>query len=389
MKYTICCILFLLSTILSFAQRVSFNKGGTDSKNYYEEIPYEFVNDLMFVTTEINGVKRKFLFDTGAPVQVTSELFEELKLEVINHTNVTDATGKKTSLDIVAIPELKLNNLSFTGTPALVSNSSLYKCLHIDGVIGSNLLRKSIVRIVPSKRVIILTDDETKVPIDKKMQARLVIGEPQSYPFFLMKITDKDVVSIGFDTGSRNFLRVTESFAKQFEKDNLFEKISSGYGSNHVGLFGLQTPDSLYRLKIPSLNIAGCTFTNVVSETAKSNNNRMGVKILDYGIVTIDFIHRFFYFEPNGSNTNLNEKLWPLKPMVADNKLIVGVVWGKLKDEIKSGDLIIAIDDVSCEAMNFCDWVDGKSDRMMDKETAILTIKDEKGIVKKISIAKE
>src|ERR1700709_819336 len=89
---TICYIFLLLSTGVCTAQRVTFNKGGTDSKNYYEEIPYEFINGVMFVTPEINGIKRKFLFDTGAPVQITDELFNELKPEIINHTEITDAT---------------------------------------------------------------------------------------------------------------------------------------------------------------------------------------------------------------------------------------------------------------------------------------------------------
>jgi predicted aspartyl protease len=372
MRYTLVCILFLLSTAVCTAQRVTFNKGGVDHKNYYEEIPYEFVNGYMFVTPEIKGIKRKFLFDTGAPVQITPELFNELKPEIINHTEITDATGGKTSLNIVSITAIKLNNLSFNGIPALVSGSNLYKCWYIDGVIGSNLLRGSIVQIIPAKHIIILTDDETKLTINKQMQAPLVTGEPQTYPFFIMGLTGKKTQVVGFDTGSPNFLRMTETHARRFKKDDAFEKISAGYGINHMSLLGPQTPDSLYRLKISSLSIAGSIFTNVITETNKANNTRIGTKLLDYGIVTIDFIHHFFYFEPAGNNTDLNEK-----------------VWEKCKDQVKSGDQIMAIDDEPCETMDLCDWLNGRSNRMMDKQTATLTIKDEKGNIKKISIAKE
>ena len=383
------CILFLLSTTLCTAQRVTFNKGGTESKNYYEEIPYELVNGVMFLTPEINGIKRKFIFDTGAPVQITPELFNELKPEIINHTEITDATGKKASLNIVSIATLKLNNLSFTGIPALVSSSSLYKCWHIDGVIGSNLLRKSIVQIIPAKHIIILTDDETKLSVNKKMQIPLTTGEPQSFPYFNMQVANKKTQTVGFDTGSPNFLRMTAADAGRFKNDDAFEKISAGYGINHMSLLGLQIPDSLYRLRIPSLSIAGGIFTNVVTETSKSRNTWIGTKILDYGIVTMDFIHHFFYFEPTADVVNLSEKLWPLKAIVADGKLVVGVVWEKLKDQVKSGDQIMAIDDESCQTIDLCDWLSGKVDRMLDKQTATLTIKDERGNIKKISITKE
>jgi len=221
------------------------------------------------------------------------------------------------------------------------------------------------------------------------MQTPLMTGEPQSFPYFNMQVANKKTQMVGFDTGSPNFLRMTAADAKQFKNEDAFEKISTGYGINHMSLLGLQIPDSLYRLKISSLSIAGGTFTNVVTETSKSRNSRIGTKILDYGIVTIDFIHHFFYFEPTANTVNLSEKLWPLKTIVADDKLIVGVVWEKLKDQVKSGDQIMAIDDEPCQTIDLCDWLNGKVDRILDKQTAILTIKDERGNIKKISMKKE
>ncbi|MDB5158702.1 MAG: Aspartyl protease [Mucilaginibacter sp.] len=389
LRCTIYCLFLLLSTAVCTAQRVTFNKGGTESTNYYEEIPYEYINGVMFLTSEINGIKRKFVFDTGAPVQITPELFDELKPEIINHTEISDATGKKTTLNIVSLAALKLNNLSFTGIPALVSSSSLYKCWHIDGIIGSNILRKSIVQILPAKHLIILTDDETKLSLNKKMQLPLITGEPQSYPFFNIQLANKKTQTVGFDTGSPTFLRMTEADASRFKNDDIIEKISTGYGINHMSLLGLQIPDSLYRLKISSLIIAGCTFTNVVTETNKSRNTRIGTKILDYGKVTIDFIHHYFYFEPAVGVVDLSEKLWPLKTVVADDKLVVGVVWGKLKDQIKSGDQIMTINDEPCQAISLCDWLNGKVEDMLNKPTATLTLKDKYDHIKKISMTKE
>lgn len=389
MRYTFSLIFLLVSATVSLAQRVTFNKGGPNSKNYYEEISYDFINGAMFVTPEINGIKRKFLFDTGAPLQITDELFNELKPEVINHTEITDATGNKGRLNIVSIANLKLNNLSFTGVPALVSGSSIYKCWQIDGVIGSNLLRTCIVQIIPTKHIIILTDDETKLSLNRKMQTTLETGEPQSYPLFMIQPTDKKTLKVGFDTGMKDFLRITAAHAKRFEKDSIIEKISTGYGINHMSVFGLAVPDSVSRMKVPLLSIAGCNFTNVITETGNGRNTRVGSKLLDYGIVTIDFIHHSFYFEPTTENTNLNEKLLPLRPIIADNKLVAGVVWGRLKDEVKTGDQIMSIDGEPCEMIDLCAWLNDKANWFMNKQTTTLTIKDAQGNVKKISLIKE
>ncbi|NIG55035.1 retropepsin-like aspartic protease [Chitinophaga sp. Cy-1792] len=389
MRYTFSFIFLLVSATASFAQRVTFNKGGTSSKNYYEEISYEYTNGVMFVTPEINGIKRKFLFDTGAPLQITDELYNELKPEIINHTEITDATGNKDRLNIVAIANLKLNNLSFTGVPALVTGSSMYKCWQVDGVIGSNLLRNCIVQIIPAKHLIILTDDETKLSLNKKMQTTLETGEPQSYPFFMVQLTEKETLKIGFDTGMSDFLRLTAAHAKRLEKDGIIEKISSGYGINRMSLLGLAVPDSLFRMKVSRLGIAGCNFTNIIAETGNGRNTRVGSKLLDYGTVTIDFIHHYFYFEPTTDHTDRSEKLLPLRPIIADNKLVAGMVWGTLKDEVKTGDQIMSIDGEPCETMDFCAWLNDKADWFMKKQTATLTIKEAQGNLKKISLSRE
>jgi len=206
MKY-LCCLLFVfLLNFGSFAQRVSFNRGEISGRHYYQEIPYKFVNGRTYLVVEINGVKRRFLFDTGAPTQITAGLFEELKPQVINKTDITDAAGNKTALDIVSLQKFELQGLVFENIPALVTSSELYGCLGIDGVIGIN--------------------------------------------------------GVGFD--------------------------------------------------------------NVITETAKSNNSRIGTRLLEYGMVTMDFIHHLFYFDAVRSANDLKEELWPVKPVIEQGKLVVG-----------------------------------------------------------------
>jgi hypothetical protein len=389
MKIIVSCISALLITTFCFAQRVTFNKGGINTKNYYQEIPYEFTNGKIYLTPEVNGVKHRFLFDTGAPTQITTELFKELKPEVINTTDITDAAGNKTSLDIVSLKEFKLQALVFNDIPALVASSDLYKCLHIDGVIGSNILRNSIVQIIPGNHVIIITDDELKLKPTPKNQTPLITGEPQSYPFFMVQLSGKKVLKVGFDTGTYNFFRLSDKDAVKLEGSNVFEKLSSGYGASHRSLLGLQAPDSLFRLKMLPFTINSCVFDNVITETGKSNNSRIGIKLLDYGTVTLDFINHRFYFDPFRLGNDLRETLWPIKPVIDQNKLVVGVVWEKLKGQLNAGDQILAIDGTSCEMIDLCKWVNGTSEEVMKGTTATLKVRDNQGRVKEIKVSKE
>jgi hypothetical protein len=389
MKQAFSCIFIVLLTAKCLAQRVTFNKGGISAKNYYQEIPYEFVNGRIYLAPEINGIRRRFLFDTGAPTQITSELFGELKPEIINHTEITDAAGNKNSLNIVSLKRIGIESLLFDAIPALVTGSQLYKCLNIDGVIGSNLLRNSVIQILPARHILILTDDEKKLTINQRNQTKMMTGEPQSYPFFLIQLSNENTLKVGFDTGADNLLRLTEKDAKQLQKSHVYTKLSAGYGASHRSLLGLQAPDSIYRLRMLPINLAGCTFNNIITETSKSNNSRIGAKLLDYGSVTMDFIHHVFYFDPLKESNDMNEMLWPLKPVIDQDKLVVGVVWGTLKDKIRSGDTILAIDGESCEAVGLCDWLNGKSETVMRNAYAIVKIRDEQGNIKEIRIDKE
>jgi len=387
----VCCFVFcLLLSIVCAAQRFTYNSGSSINKNYYEEIPYETVSGKIFITVEVNGKKRKFLFDTGAPVQITPELYTELKLSFTRRTYVTDANGATDSVNVVSVPQIKINSLLFTGVPALVSGADIYKCMDIDGVIGSNLVYKSIVRIDPARHIITLTDDEKRLHLEKKNYATMVTDMWQGFPFVVVWLPGKKQTFLaGFDTGDSGLLAITETEMNRFSKKNVFKKESAGYGAGHRGIFGLQKYDSTYRLKFPVLSIGGYEFNNVTTETNKTNLTRLGTKILDYGTVTLDFIHHRIYFEPNRDKIDLDEKQWPLQPIIDSNKLEVGVVWQALNGQASPGEQIIAIDDVPCLIVDLCDYYKRGASLLNGKQTAVLTIKDEKGVIKKINIAKQ
>ena len=384
-------VLFFLTMVCKAQQQFTYNQGGIVNKDYYEEIPYETANGKMFITVKIGGKKRKFLFDTGAPAQITYELYNKLKPPVIKYVNATDANGRKDSVDVVSIPEFKLNFIEFKNIPAVLSNSEIYQCWGIDGVLGSNLFYNSIIRIEADKHRIIITNDDKKLSLANREHTDLITDATQGYPNVVVLLTQpkKQTFIAGFDTGDADFLIMTETDMKRFERLNAFKKQSKGYGSGHIGFFGLQKSDSTYRIKFPSVNIGGVTFNNVTTETNNSNLTRLGTKILDYGTVTLDFIHHYFYFEPNTSNTDLGEKQWPIQPIISNDKLIVGIVWQKLKDQVKPGDQIIAVGDTSYSTIDLCGAVNGKFSILKDKQSATLTIKDNKGGIKKINIEKE
>lgn len=74
--------LFLIVIILTtkvFSQNINMNIGATKSKNYYQEITFEFIKNKIIIPVEIDGKTYKFLLDTGAPNMISKEIHDLIK----------------------------------------------------------------------------------------------------------------------------------------------------------------------------------------------------------------------------------------------------------------------------------------------------------------------
>ena len=382
------CLLLLVSPAC-FAQTFTFNQGGTDSKNYYEEIPYENINGKIFLEGEIAGKKHRFLFDTGAPVAISKELAAELNAKVLHKDIIDDTFLHTDSVTTVELNDLKLGGLAFNHIPAITLFPAFYSCYHIDGVIGSNLLRNMIVSIINSKHIIVFTDQKNKLNLKSKNSTELISKQGyQSDPQIKIVMKNKVTLTIPFDSGDNEFLRINDKMVASLKQYALFDTLAKGYGASTIGLMGLQTAADKYLFKVAFFNVGNGRFDNLIVESNKDAIPAIGSKLLEYGTVTLDFINSKFYFDANTAVNDLVEKQWPLRTTFADNKLIAGVIWQKAAGLVKQGEQIIAIDDTDYSNVTICDLVNNKPP-FYGKDTAVLTLKDPQGNTRKVTINKE
>ena len=88
----------------------------------------------------------------------------------------------------------------------------------------------------------------------------------------------------------------------------------------------------------------------------KDNNSRIGNHILDYGVATLDYINKQFYFEPIEKKVQHEETRFPINPTYSDGKFVVGIIWeDSLKSKIDIGDEIISINGEMYQGKSLCE----------------------------------
>lgn len=358
---------FILFSCNLFAQELSFDQGKINNKNYYEEVDFEIINDKIILPIIINNKTYKFLLDTGAPNIIAKRLLNEINVENSKNITVSDANNKVDTLTMVNIKSIKINNLNFENHTALASdldNHFILKCFKIDGFIGSNLFKNSILKISLKDKRITITDDIKKLKLKLKGTKLSLIGDQKS-PYIKINFTgfnnEKGVEAVLIDTGMDGFYDISNRAYAIFSKENIFKELSKSEGTSSVGMFGVAAVKEQILLKSNHLKINDTTFENLITITNDDNNSKLGLDLLKYGDVVIDFKNEKFYFESE-KKILLEDSIPVFTPTIIDNKYVVGFVWDKsYLDKLNFGDEIIRIDNYKISEMNLCEIVSLKN----------------------------
>jgi len=380
----------LLINSFIFGQ-VNFNQGSINLKEYYEVIPYQTEIGKIIIPVSINDKTYRFLLDTGAPNLFSPELLKELKINEGDSINVSDANNQGQKMKFVVVPQVKIGNLVFENQAGLIydlEKHNLLSCYKIDGFIGSNLLRNSIIKINGTNKTIIITNKIKSLNIEKKPIKMKLFGNQKS-PYVELKFEGKnsekasDMVLV--DTGMDGFYDMSKRAYLIFEKNKIFDALSSAVGIGDAGLFGVGNSSEQKLLEIENANLNQQIINNIMVTTTTDNNSRIGLDILKYGDVTLDFLNKKFYFEST-KTIDVKEKTPKYYTSVQNNKVVVGLIWDeKLKMLMSTGDEVISIDEIDITNISLCDFLKNKKE-WKNKDRYILKIKNKENIISEIEI---
>lgn len=393
MKKRFTFILVVVLALKGFGQSFDFNTGSPIPKSYCETIVYETLNNFIILPVIINGKTYKFKYDSGASNIISKELFEEINPRIKARSSMKDVSGQNRVLNVVELDELAIGGLPFKNALAYVLdiNSSIYKCNNIDGIIGSCLFRKSIIQLNKEKNTIIITNDKNALSLKTNKYTRMRLSKNQSLPYLkiMVKGGGPGKLSVLFDTGSSSLLEVSDNMYGIGRIGKVVRNLATSEGTSNQGFYGSLPLTKSRLLLLPEIKINSASIQNALAKTTISDNSLLGIELINYGITTIDYRNKKFYFEPYKQSIDLSKNIFGISFSIQNDKLIVGYVWdNELKNQIKYGDQITAINNIDISDINICELKTkqfiSESDSVM-----ILYVKPEDGVLKTITIKKK
>jgi predicted aspartyl protease len=366
------CIIFLLFSLSCQNKKVepsfeTMNEGELINKHFFFSLPYQNSSDsAAVISVTINGKKRRFMIDTGAPLVISKSLQEEIKFPVLMNTTTRDSNGDTTGVVIVKIPELFIGGLGFKNIPALILDFGLpvFSCDTIDGLIGSNLLRLLVIQFNKPEQKIYFADhiDSLKLAANTT-SLNMSLNFEQSDPVIGIKLNNETMDSSLYDSGDKVLYTISKKRFDRLNKQRKFDNeiVATGTGVGGQGIVAKNT-DSLpsFTIRFDSLSVGSQSIKNIYTEPNYDTRSRMGRGLWNYGLVTMDYTQKRFYFTPYKADLEVADPLhFGFKYQERNGKLVATVVWENTQAAgcgLKPGFEIIQFGNFIPTSVSKCEW---------------------------------
>ncbi|WP_316748673.1 retropepsin-like aspartic protease [Pedobacter gandavensis] len=357
------------------------------------KLPYKVFANKMIIEVSINGKLVPMIFDTGGKNAMDSKLQEDLRLSATHSKEVIDVSRSKKSMDVVTVNSLDLakGGMSFKNIPFLVIDTEFFPCLKVRGLIGSDLWQNHTIEIDDQKKVITITAGGSSAMMNNP-NALSFLPNGGGAPLFSVKVGDFDQARVVFDSGADGFLALRSTDYPRLESQGALFMIREGSSSGSIGVNGRGPNGRRILLEIPELTISGGKFSKLRIGVGSALESLLGYQLLNFGKVTIDYVHQKFLFEPfstfsTGKIEN-TRKYWDLEIRSENQQMVVSSVWDKLQGEIEVGDVVTHINGKKITQFTYCEGLTNELPELIGLDKAVFRVQTNTG-VKEITVIKE
>ena len=357
-----------------------------------DTIHYEYVHDKIIIPVIVNGVKVKYIVDTGGQTGTIRENAVEMKaMSGGTSRGVSDLNGMSLAYEEAVLSNVQLSsNYKLTQMKSMVFPSNgFFRELGVVGILGSDAFAQAVVTFDAREQIMIINYPYRPDRLKLTDGVEMFSGDTHhSIINVNLGGVEKQVL---FDTGAEGFLMLTANDFKDIEAAGKGEKTAHGFGINGVGLEGLSHPVDMNKVNVKEMTVLGKKFTNAGSVISDKSTTLVGVDLLQYGKVVIDYMRNRFYFFPFDSeiaDMGGAPKTWNVSILPANERFEITTVWDSMKDVVNFGDQVVDINGTDITKFPMSQSaVDSVMNAIKENVGYIVVLKD--GQKKKIEVRRE
>lgn len=283
-------------------------------------IPFQLINNLMFIEVQVNGIPLNFLLDSGVEETILLSLedksevrfnqVEKIKLRGLGNADAIE--GLKSSNNILAFDGFKDQHHDLYIVLDQDFNFSSHVGIPVNGIIGYHFFKNHLVQINYSKRKITVYNDVLKAhqKLDKKFETFPITIE-KSKPYFEFDVllnNQRQRSKMLMDTGNSDALWIFQNTEPktQVPQPNFEEYLGRGFSGDingkrakvtgiQMGSFKFQQPIVSFpdSISVKSVNLVPGRRGSIGGELLR----RFDI-LLDYSNHTIALRKSKYFFEP-------------------------------------------------------------------------------------------
>ncbi|MDF1672753.1 MAG: aspartyl protease family protein [Vicingaceae bacterium] len=255
-----------------------------------ENIDIEINKKLIIVPITLEGKKYRFLFDSGAPLSISKELQAEYNFKIISKGKIVDSDHNRKKVNWSKIDSISIGNVIFKNQTAFVGNfkaNPILKCLKIDGIIGSNLIRQCNWTINQSQNILTITNIN-EVNLKQKEGVTIPFKTDYQYNLFIdVNFGQSKLNNVLVDYGSNGSIAMSNEIFNALKNKNVFGNILLEKGVTQSGIIGIPIPINRKISFSDSVQIENLHLKNIRVQTGKTTS--IGNDVLSMLDITIDW----------------------------------------------------------------------------------------------------
>ena len=279
-------------------------------------IPFQLINNLIILPIKVNGIELNFLLDTGVAETILFSLDDKKEVRVFNTEKILfkglgsqrAVEGLKSTNNLLEFGTMKYRNHMLYIILDQEFNLSSYIGIPVNGIIGYQFFRNSLVKInYGSKKVIIYKDEDLyRKKIEKKYK-KIPISVENSKPYLQSTIVQKDKeipVKLLIDIGNSDALWLFQDRSEliKIPTKNFEDFLGRGFNGDIKGKRGLVNK---FKMDVFEFDAPIAAFPDSISiknvSMVADRMGSVGAEIMKRFAIVFDYQNNHIYVKKNSN----------------------------------------------------------------------------------------